>query len=339
MNSDTRPSFGYRLLLALVKTILAGIILIVLVVGGYYFVRELRRSFDSVSTRVEINRRDLDALRSQVDTVMVESPERRNEIEALQTTVADLDDRLQSLQTDLADDLDRQQQMLTTLEENVAKAAADGQTATEDTAALGTALVALQGDFNETNGRVDALGGEIDGLRADNGSLNDSIEVLSRSVISATEKASNVIDMKQTLVLFHIWELVARARLRLVEDNVGLATEDLERALRAVDIVVANEPGESEEGLRVLQTRLALARASLPANPLLAAGDLESVWDELDRIVTARVLPELLVVIETATAAPSIEEAAPEAALEPAATPAPETTPEPVAEPTATTTP
>ena len=81
-----------------------------------------------------------------------------------------------------------------------------------------------------------------------------------------------------------------------------------------------------------MQTRLALAYSNLPDDPTFAARDLESAWDELDRILMARLLPDFEegLVVEPVVA--STEEAAP-AAPEETASPVPEPT-EPAPTPT-----
>lgn len=334
MNADARPSFGKRLLLfgkrlllAFVKTIIILVILAALAGGGYLAVRELQRSFDSVTARVEINRRDLEALRSDVETLSSQAPDQQRAMAALQTETADLDARLLEQRQEILDDLQRQQEQLSALETAMATAASDNeaaaQKAAEDAAALGAAVVALQSDLNETNGRIDALGGEIDGLRAENDSLSSSVGALNLSVDAATEAAAEINQMQQTMALFHVWELVTRARLRLIEDNVGSATADVERAFRAVDLLLDGETVPDEEALRVMLTRLALAFTNLPENPDVAARDLESAWDALDDLLGLRLLPELESLSGAELVLPAVEETPPEAAPTPEPTPVP----------------
>jgi predicted nuclease with TOPRIM domain len=319
MNSNTRPNFWQRLLLAFVKTVLAILILAGLAVGGFLAFREMQRSFDSVTARVDINRRDLEALQREVKALAVEAPDQQREIETLALETEALDERLSALNEQVADGLAQHQQLLTALEERLSLAASSGETALEridtassDAATLSAAIVALQGDLNESNGRIDALGGEVDGLRAENEMLDASVADLSQLTASAVEAAAEVDEMQRTLALFHVWELVARARLRLVERNFGLAAADVERAFRAIDVLVATGLEDDDEALKVTQTRLALSFNSLPDNSAVAARDLENAWDELGRILTSRVLPDLAIGDEVEAGELVTEEVSPE---------------------------
>ncbi len=72
--------------------------------------------------------------------------------------------------------------------------------------------------------------------------------------------------------------------------------------------MIATESDESSEALRVVQTRLALAFTSLSDAPATAALDLENAWDELDRILTSRLTPELDVEAGIEIVAPESEQ-------------------------------
>ncbi len=333
MNQDPKPGFWKRFFLAFIKTILTAVILAALIWGGLAAIIELQRSFDSVTVRVDRNKRDIETLRGQMVAASEESPDRQD-IEGLRATTEELTNELNTLREEMAGDLERQQEMLTALEENInAVTEANqtvtnlGETAREETAALASALVAIQGDFNDTNSRIDALGGEIDELRAENTTLDADLAELNQSVISTTVAAAEMETFQQTLALFHVWELVARARLRLVENNLGLATADVERAFRALDEILIADLGENEEALKVVQTRLAFTFTSLTDNPDVAARDLESAWDELDRILTDRLFPDLATRVETEAIQPVVEEITP--TPETTAVPAPTATPSP----------
>jgi len=306
---NEKPTFGQRIAF-IFRTTLVSLLLILIIIGlaggGYLIFQELNRSMNSVAARVDVNKENINALRDRigrVETAVTDQQERSGELRA---TTADLDTRLTNLQAQLAADLAQQEEMLTALSASLETAAAASNQATEDTAALGTAFVALQGDLNEANGRLDALGGDIDSLRADNTAVSGEVALLNQDVISATQSASGVTDMQQTLALFHVWQLLSRARLRLLDNNIGLAVTDLQLALRSVDAMVAGTPGD--EDLRVMQTRLALTLSNLPGSPAAAAQDLETAWSHLDAILTARVLPGALLVEEAAAAEPAAAE-------------------------------
>jgi len=340
MNSDQRPGFWQRLVLAVIKTLVAIVILAALAVGGYLAFREIQRSFDSVASRIDINRRDLESLRSELGSVAAEAPGQYQQITHLQATADELDKRLSDLGTEIGGDLARQQDSLAALEENLAAAISDSasalnssQTANEETASLGTAIVALQGDLNDTNGRIDALGGEIDGLSAETEMLDSSVGDLSQLTGQAVEAAAEVSDMQRTVALFHVWQLLTRARLRLVENNIGQAMTDVERAFRAIDALEVPSDGVDtatpDDTLAVVQTRLALSFRNLPDDPIIAARDLESAWDELDRILMTRLLPEFANSSGIEAVEPAAAEIAPTETPEPSPIPPPTPSPTP----------
>lgn len=339
MNSDTRPGFWKRLFLAFIKTSFVIVILAAVIVGGYFGVKELQRSFDSVTTRIDLNRRDIETLQREVSSAAAAETAQQAAISGLAAIVDDLNAEGE-IQQGLITDLATQQQLLTALEGDIAQAIGSSesaltssQTATEDTAALGTALIALQGDLNEAVSNIDTLGGEIDAVRAETDLLSADFEGINQSVISTTLSGKGSTEIQQTLALFHVWELITRARFQLSDNNVGLAAADVERAFRAVDAIIENGPEGIDEVLGVVQTRLALAFNNLPDNPAVATRDLENAWDALDDVLMARVLPGVeLPAPAPEAAAPTEAEATPEAnEAAPAAeeTPAAEATPTP----------
>jgi predicted nucleic acid-binding Zn-ribbon protein len=318
---DTQPGPWQRLgrsILWILKTALVSLILIVLLSGlawlGFLGFTELRRSFDNVFVRMEVNQRATDLLRSDVNNLMSENPPQQRQINSLETQANELEARLAALQEELTADLAQQQQLLTALEENLATVTSRGEA---EAAAVETALVALQADINANGSRIDSLGGEVDALSSDVTRLNAGVDEARQAAVAAGENSASMSDMQQTLTLFRVWQLISRARLYLFEANVGLATADTELALRTIDSLVLATAGATagatadatatptpEDGpediaqesaaLQVVQTRLALALASLSADPELAARDLESAWDELDRVLADRVAPALV---------------------------------------------
>ncbi|MDX1689338.1 MAG: hypothetical protein R3248_15250, partial [Candidatus Promineifilaceae bacterium] len=101
----------------------------------------------------------------------------------------------------------------------------------------------------------------------------------SESFTQVREDAGELAQMRRALTLFRAWELVARARLRLLQGNAGLAAGDLTAAQATVDALAAEE---GEAALAPLRQRLALALENLPADPVAAGRDLETAWEMLD---------------------------------------------------------
>lgn len=316
INTQTgKRSFGRRVLWIL-KTVFVSLLLIAIIGGIAYGVflgvEELNRSMDSLVVRIEANSERITLMDERIDAVRADDPSEH--LRQLEAGLDDVNGRFADFQTQLT----AQSDLLAAMQEEVALAADTSAASVADTATLGDAFLALQNDINESNGRIDALGGEIDGL---NGKFDDlqteagQLETTLGQFAGTAVTDADIDSLQQTLALFHIWEQIARARLHLAENNAGLATDEVEQALRLTDFLVANAAEENAQSLALVQTRLGLAFNSLPDDAETAVLDLENAWSQLDAILTARLFPEAAVTqIQTET---ETEEATPE----PTATP------------------
>ncbi len=324
MTSDTtppitpaRPGFGRRLAIVfgrLLKALFKVALVIGLIAGvgyiSYLIIQELQRSFGIVNEQVNFNRQKV--LEIGHDLGQLEND--------LAAANAAQDARLAGLesyvQTTLADDLARQDEMLAALDLQLSGLLTQTQVMGSQITALNDGAVALQGDINENNGRLDTLGGEIDTLTNNTNDLTNQVTELQTAV--ADLPLEDIEQMRQVVTLFRVWEMVTRARLRLVENNAGLAANDTALALATVEAIIAHENThpDLQPSLALVQARLTLANAYLPANPELAALDLENAWRELDTMLALLLGVE---VVEAPTAEPDNTNASP-----PVATPTPE---------------
>lgn len=279
----SQPGFGRRFMTALGRFLkaLLKVVLVLAVIAAigyitFLIVEELQRSFEVVNGRVNDNR----------EQVLILS----QELNALENTVATSntthDERLITLEsyvdTTLADDLARQEEMLTTLDLQLGELLNHTETVDGQIVTLNEGVVALQGDMIESTGRLDSLGGEIDSLSNDTGELTEQVTGLQTAVNDLP--LEDIEQMRQVVTLFRVWEMVTRARLRLVENNAGLAASDTALALATIQAIAAHENTSPDllPQLALVQARLTLANAYLPANPALAALDLENAWNDLD---------------------------------------------------------
>ena len=292
-------------------------LLLIAILGGigwavYYGIDLLQGSFDSLGTRIEANKQRIGLLNDEVAQMKAEDP--AGDIAVLQNKLVDLESQLAALEDTGTAELTRQSEMLTTLETEMAAAATS-----DETAALNDAIAALQNDINDSNGRIDDLGGEIDAVRA------EADQATADAAISDTELAT----MRQTVAYFQLWEHVARARLHLAENNVGLATTEVEQTLRLLDLAMNTAAPEDTDTLELIQTRLSLAFNDLPDDPATAVLDLENAWSQLDTFLTNRLYPD--VNVEAVLGATAVE--ATPTSEEAAVTATPEATPSPTATP------
>jgi predicted nucleic acid-binding Zn-ribbon protein len=333
-NVQTKRSFGGRIWWIFRTAFVS--LLIVAFLGGlgwaiFYGTTELQRNFNSLGERIDANKQRIELLSDDLSGVKAEDT--TGSIAALQATIADLQSQLDTLEETGTAEFTRQSELITGLETGMAAAATSAEAAT-----LGDAVVALQNDINDSNGRLDSLGGENDDVR---GEVDDVRAEAEKANAAADAAISDVelAEMRQTVSLFQLWEHIARARLHLAENNVGLATTEVEQTLRLMDLILATAAEEDTAVLELMQTRLSLAFNSLPDDPETAVLDLENAWGQLDAFLTARLYPG--VDVEGLLGATAVDEAAaseeaeavttPEATSEATATP--EATPAPTATP------
>jgi uncharacterized protein YoxC len=317
--STRAGGFLKRLFLAFVKLAVVALVLIALAFGGWLIYREINRSFDSVVTRMDRNTRRIEKTEEDIAGLREQGASQREEAQAFQTAVAIRDEQVAVLEEELGADLRRQDEALSSLDAQADDLIAQTEAIYREIAGLSAGILALQEDITANGVEIDGLGGTVDSLQADMTALDSETEVLQTKL--ADFSAEDIVRWRRALALFRIWEIVGRAKLRLVENNVGLAAADVEMALEATDGLLAGDVGEAEETLTLVQQRLALAGSGLPDDPVTAARDLETAWEALDAG-----LAELLGVQLPLAASPA------ETPL-PAATPRPTTTPQPTPTP------
>jgi chromosome segregation ATPase len=328
---ETKRGAGRRFLWVLRTTIVS--LLIVVILAGIVWLaytgsEELKRSFDSVAERIEANKQRIALLNDDIAKLKADDP--LGEISRLRGETGDLETRLSAIQEQLSTDMINQADMLTALQEEVAAVTSSSESTAAGTSAVSEALALLQADINDSNQRIDELGGELDTLQGQTDQLDTNFGQFTETAVSGTE----LDDLQQTLALFHTWERIARARLYLAENNVGLAIDDVEQAQRLLDLLIATSGEDEAEALAIVQTRLSLAFNSLPTDLGTAVRDLENAWNQLDDILTARLFPAELLEAPLAEAAEAETEAGAETTATPEATP--ETTPEATPEATPT---
>ncbi|MCB8945126.1 MAG: hypothetical protein H6658_15375 [Ardenticatenaceae bacterium] len=319
--TTSRPGFFRRLGRAftiLVKVVFFLAVFAGILVAAWFGFTELRRSFDSLATRNDLNARRIEELRADVVDLTSERVAQERTVSSLEEEVSSLEGEMATMTERLATDLARQQDVLTALEAQVGELAAASSTTAEEVDTLSAGVVALQGDLNENQAAVDELGGNVDEMSMHMTEMGEAFGALETEVMDASgEAVTAVSDMSQALTLFRAWEMVYRARLRLLEQNVGLATQDVAVAQALLGMLVENSEAESAAALAAVQQRLDLAAVGLRDDPDTAVRDLESAWETLDTILSGLLGVPQIVLPETATTAAT---AAATAAISPTVT-------------------
>lgn len=279
--NNARPGFLRRLGRAFVgflKFLFFAALVAAIAAGAWIGYRELQRALQAADDLAERNAREIAVLRSDVDNVMADTSE-EEAITALEQEIGGLQSRLDELGTEIEDELGQQAEDLAALEGQLDRLNAQMATREAELATLQDGVTGLQEDVNSNTEALDGLGGDMDELSAD-------VRSLSESFSQVRDDAGKLAEMQRALTLFRVWELVARARLRLLQGNGGLAAGDLSAAQAMLNGLAATED-ETATRLAPLRQRLALALDSLPADPAAAGRDLETAWEILDEEIAA----------------------------------------------------
>lgn len=330
--TQTKRTFGQRLWWIIRAFLLWAFLMAIVVglaVGGFWVFTEMQRSFASVDVRISAIEQNQELLRNDVNGLMSNTPDQTAEIAALKAEVNRLQGTISSLETELANSAAAQDEAVNMVQEQVDALAATLNTLSTDSAALSEAFVALQSDINANNQQIDALGGDLDALRSEVEAANTAVTTLQTTALIMADEGLSPEQMQETLALLHIWHTISRARLRLAENNLGLATDDIMTAMRRIDVLTNTATEAEAEKFALVEARLALALSSLPDDPETAASDLDNAWNVLDGILVTRLQPDavpLETVIEIAPAIVDENNTTEETAV---SEPTPEPTPTP----------
>ena len=150
--------------------------------------------------------------------------------------------------------------------------------------------------------QLDALASELELLQQQVGDLGGSRDRLAKQEAAIGELAGQV-EALQTLIaegggpLDRLeWRMaltqaslhVMRARLWLIENNAGLAAEEVEAARSLLAQAAEASPAEEAVPLQDVVERLRLTLEDLQLRPLVAADDLEIAWKLLTQLLASR---------------------------------------------------
>lgn len=131
---------------------------------------------------------------------------------------------------------------------------------------------------------------QLDQLRASVATLQ-SEEMQSSSRLDALEHAASTPDprlaeMNREIDVLRLMVVVSQVRLFIVQGDYGQAGASLDSAQTLANGLLAVEPPDSP--IVDVQNRLAMAQQELQARPLIAAGDLDIVWQLLVELSRAQ---------------------------------------------------
>jgi len=150
---------------------------------------------------------------------------------------------------------------------------------TEQMAELQAQVEELQATLEQQGGQVkdlQQLVKDVDALKGDLGSTAAEVQALQR-LLSGSDAPLQELDRR--LQLIRVMELMTRARWWLIQNNLGLASEDAQAAVAALGSLMQSAPDTEQAALQPIVDRLGLVLQDLPGSPVVAADDLEIAWD------------------------------------------------------------
>ena len=303
MTTNQPRSAGSRLWWIFRTTILIFIIFILIAAvlgglgyGGYLGVQEIQRSNNSMVMRMEANEQNLDSLRDLVNAEFAEgNPEQQVQINGLENELSEVTTRLETLQVVSMEDATLQTDQIDTLEAELATAVAQNSNLSAELAMVQSALVALQGDLNSSVVRLDEVGGDVDRLRLQLGTLDTTLETLNAEAVVARD--AETADVTQQIALLQLWGILTNARLSLIDGDTEFAETAVAQATNLAANLAAEPDSDADAALQRLQTRLSLATDGFATDLPMVAQDLEAASRELNLLMSGP-SPDAEVVVE-----------------------------------------
>jgi uncharacterized phage infection (PIP) family protein YhgE len=233
-------SSGRRVLNILLRFFLVILIGIAVGVAAYFGLPALYRDFIQP---IQTNTQRVAALEEELASVQVEIREGRSN---LSTDIANIEGQLALQREDLAALNTQGEGLLTRMDEM--------QTGLDEIQSLSEGIGELEDDLDRLSGRLSAV------------------------ELAVEEEDPPIEQIQGQIQLIRVMELVTRARMWIIQDNLGKATDDLTSAKEALETLDAT----SEIGSLVpIIERLDQILFEISLSPVIAADDLEIVWELL----------------------------------------------------------
>lgn len=232
-----------KVLLRLILTLLFGIILGAALYFGFQFV------YQELVIPTQQNAADLQNMNARIN----------QQWDLLQEKNKELEDRLSEMESDQESTTDQISELITDIEQ------------------ISADLDAYQLQQEDLTTQIEKIDQSIIDLMDQNKDLNAKNEDLIAS-IEDMEVEKKLQPVYQELQLFKVLLQVNRTRLFLVQDNYGLAKQELELASELLNSLLLSATELQENEILLWNSRLNLAIGHLPDNPILANDDLEILW-------------------------------------------------------------
>ncbi len=198
----------------------------------------------------------------------------RSAIEPMQVNaqrIAELEQALDQVQTTARRQVEQAGERLVEIEGRLAEQG-------EALAMMQAELEVVQTSLEDQRDRVSRLRNVVDrveDLTYDMDKMVARVEMLESTLAEVELPAAS---LERQLQLIRAMTLLTKARLWLVQDNLGLAAEEISTARDLLAEVVGAEQDGEDETLGQIVDRLDLALADVRTTPIVAADELEIAW-------------------------------------------------------------
>jgi hypothetical protein len=255
---------------------------------------DLQERLDVLALQGDTDKQALAALDATLAEVRASQEGQSASLAALRALQADLD----ALQAELEAVRVDQEAVQAELEAAQAALGAGDESVAADLQEVRTAQERIGAVLGRLQAERESIGQELESQQAELDDWVESVEV-SRQEIAALaaglEGEFSPVALRRDLILVKAMNLLARARLLLVQSNYGLAQTDLQAARELLVALSGEVPDGQAAAVAAIVARLDAALANLPEAPVAAADELDGAWQLLAAglPVEAAILPAL----------------------------------------------
>lgn len=186
-------------------------------------------------------------------------------------------ERIEELQSTLATGLSTSQRQVEQLGERLVEAEGRLAEQGETTAALQAELDGIGAVLDDQASKISKLGRMSDQLEAITADLDETIDRVELLEDTLSEVEFPAAEFRRQMQMITAMTMITKARLWLIQDNLGQAAEEISAARELLANSVVDMNAVDEELAQIIE-RLDLALADVRTKPIVAADELEIAW-------------------------------------------------------------
>ena len=272
-----------RLMKIIIRLFFALVIGLALGAGIYFGVNAL---FSNIIQSIQVNSQQIDGLETRLQLAEDQQVQRNSTIttrlqaveisnDQQKASFDELQGRIDTLEADQAALLETATSELGKILDKAAKDQAD---MLAELGNLNADLKSLHSELNTLGRDFDSLQAEIDTLNKAGASGEERLQLMETEW---AKQLSVLTAMDHQLQLFKAIELLTRSRYYLVQNNLGLAGQEIQTTYELLLQIEADIPDYQAATYSEILTELESAQANLPEKPVAAADHVDSAWNML----------------------------------------------------------